>query len=187
MANGFQVCCANSRYEKRLELQLFIDGKPQKVEGPFPSTPDMDISFYRKVHLQPGKPTIIVSTYTLRNESSNETILNSSAFNKVDQYLGTAKDSIQMTDRLWTACLPPNYTAIHALEFCAIARCVEQILCVASVPISSEVSQSTPLDTGPGNNELPSRLPSNVSGEDFGTALIYNIMTAQYVNLQSTL
>jgi hypothetical protein len=152
------------RLEKRLEIQLFIDGQRQKLEIPANAA----VCGYncKEIYLLPRQPRTIVATFKLVDEEpytaeqlNNPARFSKDAFNEAESDLGIADDSFLMTDRLWTACVPSNYTAIQAKEFCALARCVEQIMGVMCVPISPES----------------------------GAALVYNIITAQYVDLQSTL
>jgi hypothetical protein len=159
-----QASLFSSQYQKQLEMQLFIDGNGQELQEP--TERNMSWCYCQDISLEIGQPKTIVATFRLEDyvpptseQSGNKPRHSRAAFENAESDLGIAFNSIEMTDRLWTACVPPNYSGTQAREFCALARCVEQIMGVTSVPLSSE----------------------------FGTALVYNIMTAQYVDLQSTL
>lgn len=165
--DALQLSLSSFQYGKRLEMQLFIDGEAQELKGP-PDPPDSATywSHCQEIRFERGRPQTIVATYSLVDDNprladqvENVARYKKSVLREVESHLGISDNSVEMTDRLWTACVPPNYTAIQAREFCALARCVEQIMGVTSIPISAQ----------------------------FGTALVYNIITSQYVNLQSTL
>jgi hypothetical protein len=145
-------------------MQLFIDGDCQALERS--SNPADYLSDCQKIRLEllPRQPKTIVATFRLVDDKNpvqagDLACYIKAPFEKVESDLKIALDSIDMTDRLWTACVPPNYTTIQAREFCALARCVEQIIGVTSVLVSPE----------------------------HGVALVYNTITPQYVDLQSTL
>lgn len=174
-SDALQHSLVSFQYEKRLEVQVFLDGEGQEFERAF--NQGEHISYSKEILLKSGEPRTVVATFklvhdrppivNLRGDKARYTKAPSEkmesdlgiAFDSIDMPNNLPFNSIRMTDRLWTACVPPNYTATQAREFCALARCVEQIMGVASVPVSTE----------------------------FGVALINNIMTAQYVDLQSTL
>jgi hypothetical protein len=163
-ADDFQLSTASCLYGKRLEMQLFIDGDCQAFERSSNPADYLSNCQKRRLELVPGQPKTIVATFRLVDDKNPVQAGDlaryiKAPFEKVESDLGIALDSIDMTDRLWTACLPPNYTAMQAREFCALARCVEQIMGVTSVPVSPE----------------------------HGVALVYNTITTQYVDLQSTL
>jgi hypothetical protein len=84
-----------------------------------------------------------------------------------------------MTDKLWLASLTTQFDAIETVELCAIARYVELILGVSSMPIPSSTSAAS---FGLTDYAAPVDV-DNASG----MALISNIMTSQYVDLESTL
>jgi len=184
-SDALQHSLVSYGYEKRLEIQLFINRQGEQFRDTFNSSEPM--SHFQELIFEPKEEKTIVATYRLVDDqpqiSSQLGTLATfpgAPFEEVESDLGIAFDSfempenlpfnsIKMTDRLWTACVPANYTAIQAREFCALARCVEQIVGVASVPVASV----------PG-------VPVSTSSE-FGIALVKNILTAQYVDLQSTL
>lgn len=164
---------------RRLEIQVFINGK----ETPM-TCDNKSSSGVLWVDLSEEKPTIIVSTYTLRDLSSDSItkidpypMIPMVAASEIEDYLGISNTSLEMTDKLWLASLSRQFNEIETIEICAVARQVEQILGVSSVPTSV---------TQPGPN---SKFKVNTS--DFerqpGIALVRNIISSQYVSLESTL
>ncbi len=126
----------------------------------------VDLSTELRLDLPLGDAVYIVSTYALRSDEEDVGYDCSSSLpgsEALQDYLGVKRESVHMTDRLWTALCATNYEAIEAVEFCIVGRTVEQILSVTSVPV---------------------RWPRGQQSEDPGlpqTALIGNIMTGQYV------
>ncbi|KAK3987693.1 hypothetical protein QBC44DRAFT_117231 [Cladorrhinum sp. PSN332] len=126
--------------------------------------PWIDLSCEARVTISPGQATYLVSTYALQHETT-ETAISPYLTELPDDlrdYLGVDRDSLQMTDRLWTALCAANYEAVEAVEFCVVGRCVEQILGVTSIPVVQT---------------HPKKFPQ--------TALVSNIMTSQYVDVQA--
>jgi hypothetical protein len=159
-------------YEKRLDIQMFVNDIAQDL-GPIqfaPETPQRvqlpDTLRTHDIDLTIGKPTFIVSTYTLQDSAvvnpGRRSKLEASDFENLEDYLGISNSSLNMTDRLWTALCSTNYESSEAVEFCVVGRCVEQILCVSSVPVPE-------------------------SGFETPIALVRNIITSQYVDVQSSL
>jgi hypothetical protein len=169
--NELRPICQSDRYQKLLEMQLFINDEPKEMtRGTFSPhaheqehTDTVDFFAMHEVGLIRDEPTFIITTFALRESPSIEPLLTNESFHFIEDYLGVSPPSINMTDRLWTACLTTSYEAVEAVEFCIIARSVEQTLSVATIA----------LDAGP--------------NRDAGLALIGNIMTGQYVDLQSVL
>jgi hypothetical protein len=178
-------------------MELFINGVSQNIEGPSHdlSTPqtDIDMSSVHRVELSGSDPTYIVSTYALRNADDLSDSVNKSDFVNLEDHLGISNTSVHMTDRLWTALCSTNYEAGEAVEFCVVGRCVEQILCVTSIPILTRIV--TPAVAGrAGQNmsaatdeQLPSQSLAEQVDEVSETALVCNIITPQYVDVQSAL
>jgi hypothetical protein len=110
-------------------------------------------------------------------------------FEDIENYLGTSSTSLNMTDRLWTALCSTNYESSEAVEFCVVGRCVEQILCVSSVPVPDDppiiASASNILSSAAGDTSTQDT-PENVEKE-VPIALVRNIITSQYVDVQSSL
>jgi hypothetical protein len=111
-------------------MQLFINEEEQKFETS--SNPADYEPNYFEIGLENGHATTVVATYTLVNdeppivgELGNLARHNKAILKEAESDLGIADGSVEMTDRLWTACVPPNYSAIQTREFCALARCVE--------------------------------------------------------------
>ncbi|CZT10086.1 uncharacterized protein RCO7_03218 [Rhynchosporium graminicola] len=172
LSAGDGIKCVSDRYQMKLEMHLFIDGVRQELHGPLHgldydevSGTEVDTSSVHGIEIRDGEPITIVSTCALRRVNSLSTGLDMATFTDIEEYLGTSKTSINMTDRLYTALCSENYEASEAVDFCVIGRGVEQILGVCSVPLVSK----------PG-----------VSERDMETALICNVMTPQYINVQSS-
>lgn len=189
--------CSNSYYEKRLDFELFVDGESERLRPALSGQRGKDCfadisSKSRIIPLSSEKPTILVCVYSLREEpSESNTGIASTWISSPDmeQFLGIEHRSVDMTDRLWAACVLPNYDVDEADEVCAVARNVEEILCVSSVPISRQTKQvrngcSTPSPEGASSQQQVAPLAST---PHYAVALIRNIMTSQYVDLQSSL
>ncbi|KAH7357226.1 hypothetical protein BKA65DRAFT_524383 [Rhexocercosporidium sp. MPI-PUGE-AT-0058] len=172
LSSGNELVCLSNRYQKKLEMNLFIDGMRQDISAALHgldhdevSGTEVDISSTHEIELRDGEPVIIVSTYALRAIDADPAGLSMATFTNLEEHLGTCNTSLNMTDRLWTALCSPNYEASEAVDFCVIGRGVEQILGVCSVPVPQ-----------------PSRHP--VDHDEI--ALIRNIMTPQYIDVQSS-
>ncbi|KAK3326630.1 hypothetical protein B0H66DRAFT_551399 [Apodospora peruviana] len=168
---GAGVCCTSKKYQTRLEIGLTENGVPRRL-APRETTSDgstkqqwIDLSCEDRIEIPVGDATYLVSSYALRNdaEEGDEADLSTSLPADLEDYLGVSRESLHMTDRLWTAMCAANYEAVEAVEFCIVGRCVEQILGVTSIPVRQP----------PGGPLSPER------------ALIGNIMTSQYVDVQS--
>lgn len=194
-----QLSCVSELYKKRLDIQMFVNNLPQELGPVQPASHASqkvevpDLSSTHDIGLYVGKSTIIVSTYALRDNATNsQTGLSELAgkyFEDIENYLGTSATSLNMTDRLWTALCSTNYESSEAVEFCVVGRCVEQILCVSSVPVpdNHQVTASTLNPTSPATGETASlETPEDVRNEA-PVALVRNIMTSQYVDVQSSL
>jgi hypothetical protein len=177
---GLQLIYESKEYKHRLEIQVFVDGRHNII------TASESLSAgILEVRVSSDEPTIIVSTYTLRDLSDSDPnpddypMIPMVSSRQIEDYLGVSNISVEMTDKLWLASLTTQFDAIETIELCAVARCVEQILGVSSVPIPSS------------NSTASSDLTDHTAPADFdnvsGIALICNIMTSQHVDLESTL
>lgn len=173
LSSGNGLDCVSDRYQKRLEMRLFIDGVRQDISAPLHGLDhdevggtEIDTSSIHEVELRAGEPVILVSTYALRCIDANSAGLSMATFTNLEDHLGTGNTSVHMTDRLWTALCSANYEASEAVDVCVIGRGVEQILGVCSVPLSRRSSQSN---------------------EEKEVALLCNIITPQYIDVQSSL
>jgi len=190
------LSCVSEMYEKRLDVQMFVNNIAHDL-GPFGLDPDIprkvqlpDTSRTHDINLTVGHPTVIVSTYTLHDSSTvnsaNSSELPESAFTDVEDYLGIANTSLNMTDRLWTALCSTNYESSEAVEFCVVGRCVEQILCVSSVPVPDNPQVPVSASNSASENTATHRIMSDTRN-DVPIALVRNIITSQYVDVQSSL
>lgn len=188
--NRTTLDCTSERYGKRLTMQLFVNGTQQNIGIPLHELDDDEIrgtevnmSAMHRIELSIGDPTYIVSTYSLRNADDENVSLSLTDFVCLDDHLGISNTSVNMTDRLWTALCSANYEASEAVEFCVVGRCVEQILCVTAVsfqnPKRSTVSRP--------NEVLSRETEVQNQSKTFETALLCNIITPQYVDVQSVL
>lgn len=171
-SNGFGICCTSAKYQTRLEIGLSVNGVAQQLNPPrCPSSATgrwADLSSEHRVEIPVGDSAVIVTKYALRNYEEDLVYDHDASLPRdLLDYLGVSRESVNMSDRLWTALCAANYEAVEAVEFCIVGRCVEQILSVTSVPARQTTSTRTER----------SGMPE--------TALIGNIMTYQYVDVQS--
>jgi hypothetical protein len=196
---GNRLSCCSKMYQKRLDIQLFVNNLPQEL-GPTRISPASvevkvpDLSRTHEIDLYIGKPTIIVSTYTLRDEAAvnlaGASELDGKYFLDIENYLGISITSLNMTDRLWTALCSTNYETMEAVEFCVVGRCVEQILCVSSVPVPSTTEEGEASALDPSSSVSEENIiqdPPEDSMKEVPIALVRNIITSQYVDVQSSL
>ncbi len=162
-------------------MRLYINGVPQDLA---PSAThldveevngtEIDLSSLHRIELLENEPVYVVSTYSLHygDEDDHDETSIAEYFAGIEDHLGISNDSVNMTDRLWTALCSTNYEAWEAVETCSIGRCVEQIISVAAIPFY----------------EKPSRRVENPrEREVLETALIDNIISSQHVDIQSAL
>jgi hypothetical protein len=194
-----KLSCFSEMYQKRLDIQMFVDNRPQEL-GPTLLTPDglkvqvPDLSRTHETELSVGKPTIIVSAYALRegaladNAGGSEQL--GKFFEDIEDYLGISNTSLNMTDRLWTALCSTNYESSEAVEFCVVGRCVEQILCVSTVPVPSTAQEGAASVHNPISLETTENTNQETAEDctkEIPIALVRNIITSQYVDVQSSL
>ena len=187
---GRGLDCVSERYQKRLETHLFINGNEQHGTGPAQGLIGDDVTdshvnttSMSRIELSFGDPIYVVSTYSLRESSDNGNAIVEACFKDLSDHLGIANTSVNMTDRLWTALCSTNYEASEAVEFCVVARSVEQTLCVSSIPFSvpARSEQNSTCDEAHSQNGLERNVKA------FETALLCNIITPQFVDVQSAL
>ncbi len=177
---GPGLCCTSTKYQTRLEIGLTENGvaqllTPRETSNGSTDRRWIDLSSEHRVDIPIGDAAYLVSTYALRNDAEDSgSDCSATLPADLQDYLGVSRESVHMTDRLWTALCAANYEAVEAVEFCIVGRCVEQILGVTSIPVR-EPSNGYSEDGTP----RPPRLPER--------ALIGNIMTSQHVDVQSTL
>lgn len=158
-------------------MRLFINGVPQDLA---PSAThldveevngtEIDLSSFHKIELSDNEPVFIVSTYALKHEDDKHEEAIAGHFSGIEDHLGISNDSLNMTDRLWTALCSTNYEAYEAVEVCVIGRCVEQIISVAAIPFYvKSVGQQD----------------AEHQREVLETALIHNIVNSQHVDVQT--
>lgn len=161
------LACTSSKYEKRLETQIFVNGVSHGSSQEARSIMNAEAADTTTVHnleVSFGQPTYIVYALALREAHDPPLSALQVRFTDIEDYLGVDLKSANMTDRLWTGLCSPNYEGAEAVELCAVGRCVEQILGVAAIPHSPE---------------------SLKQGSEI--ALVQTIMTPQFVDVQSAL
>ncbi|KAI0134260.1 hypothetical protein BJ170DRAFT_192465 [Xylariales sp. AK1849] len=176
--------CVSKKYQKRLEMQVVINGSPQNLRPRRqPAIQDgaetIDMSSIHQVELSVGEPTYIVSALALREENDLSNPIDGGHFEHVQDYLGVERASLNMTDRLWTALCSTNYEAGEAVEFSAVGRCVEQIIGVASIPFSRQSLMQSIFNSQVG------KVRDDAGGIVKEIALVQNIMAPQFVDVQS--
>lgn len=177
---GNGLDCVSDRYQKRLEMHLFIDGIRQDLSAPLHgvghdevSGTEVNTSSVHEIEFRDGEPVIIVSTYALQSLDSQSSGLDMATFTDLEDHLGTCNTSVNMTDRLWTATCSTNYEASEAVDVCVVGRCVEHIIGVSSIPFQRRETQNK---------------RASASHPEFEEiALLRNVMTPQYVDVQSSL
>lgn len=193
--------CSNSYYEKRLDFELFVDGESERLSPALSNSSERDFfvdisSKTRSIPLSSETPTILVCAYSLREEPAGTNSGKPStgiSSPEMERFLGIEHRSVDMTDRLWAACVLPNYDVDEADEVCAIARNVEEILCVSSLPVPRHIKHAQngystpPLQDVSNQQQLLDRgeVPLT-STSRCAIALIRNIVTSQYIDLQSS-
>jgi hypothetical protein len=180
-----RLSCVSEKYQKRLEMKLVVNGVPQAFHHE-PTVQQgvetIDMSSIHQIDLSIGEPTYIVSTLALRDVNDTANTVNVKHFDALEDYLGIDRASLNMTDRLWTALCSNNYEPGEAIEFCAVGRCAEQIIGVASIPLGT----GRPSWTSSGSNAEGGDHPS--AADQVGEiALVQNIMAPQFVDVQSVL
>lgn len=174
-AQDGEVRCKSTNYDVALRIRFSENGflrqlVPSNYENDLEHMTRTgswaDLSCEETITLPVGHAIYLVVTYSLEDSATHPTgghdLERKLLPEDLQNYLGVAEDSPHMTDRLWTALCGPNYEAVEAVEFCVVGKCVEQILGVTSIPIA-------PVD----EDQYPQ------------TALISNIMTSQFVDVQS--
>lgn len=176
---GYKLVYQSMHYKHQLEIQAFVDGEPRNITtDQSSSTGTIEVTLSQE-------PTIIITTYHLRGLAETHTksdtypMIPMVKSAEIEDYLGISNASFEMTDKLWLASLTKQFDAVETLEICAVARYVEQILGVSSVPIAAadpEISLTASDCTGHSDFDSIS-----------GIALVRNIITSQYVELESIL
>ena len=187
---GTMFTCSSEKYEKRLDMQLFVNGIEQNFSaqvgalgGDAITGKEVNTSSTYRIELSVGEPICIVSTYSLRSSREEPQAIHASCFADLQDHLGIAITSVNMSDRLWTALCSTNYEASEAVEFCVLGRCVEQILCVSSIPFAAtpESEQSSTFEALQNKDGLENTQKASE------TVLLCNIITPQFVDVQSAL
>ncbi|KAM0809293.1 hypothetical protein AB5N19_09636 [Seiridium cardinale] len=178
------LTCTSSKYERRLETQLFVNGVSEgfnHMSATFENAEAADTTTIHALEVSKGQPTYIVYALAIQGVDDAQLSAQSVPFDDIEDYLGIGWTSTNMIDRLWTAACSPNYEGGEAVEACAIGRGVEQILGVAAIPLCPKG-----VKLGWGEEGLQFDQKKDRAPESFEIALVQTIMTAQFVDIQST-
>jgi hypothetical protein len=161
------LSCINTRYDKKLDIQMFINGKKNPIQTERKETEDateVDAVFDHDIVLHPNKVMLVVATFALRDRQSTDTISELPPSAEFARDLGVGKSSANTTDLLWLDRIDlraDSSTDDDFYDLCTSASCLEQILNVASVPMrmvsTAEEKQSSKSST---------RAPSIAQGKE---------------------
>ncbi|KAI9736318.1 MAG: hypothetical protein M1834_001204 [Cirrosporium novae-zelandiae] len=131
-----------SKYDDvRLEVRLFVNGVLQdstRVNSEREKPGQIDISAEYLQQLSKGNRLIIMVAFSLRTDlkvgSKSNFLVSAPSSRDVEEYLGVT-DKSYSTGKLWSTLENKNADSNLDVELSAIARCVERIMGVSSVPI----------------------------------------------------
>ena len=219
------LACKSERHGKRVEIRLWINRQQVKLQRWEPindriiqpadnehldyANDVVDLAASYEIDLPDESPVIAVASFSLlaNHVAIDDTLRPAISSPVVEDFLGVTDTSLSAPYRLWTNALdlPPE-----SFELNAIARSVEQILGISSVPFlgaSVETGSNGSVNIlGPEPNIESKSIDtlltgaSELSNTNFdigvaphyqstgkGIALIQNIMAPQLVDLGSTL
>lgn len=129
-------------------MNLFING--EKTEMPISRAEEFDAleieaMFETDVNLHPGKVTIVMATFALRDAVDLSSQTEPPSSDILMDYLGVTDSSLNATDRLWLDKIkPPIHTDTDFFDLCTGTSCLNQILGVLSVPMDFRRSPNGP-------------------------------------------
>ena len=149
------LSCFSENYKRCLDMQLFVNGKAIDIGNePVIDLPDPDTfvepqdngrslkgkrlantCIERTIDVSYQEKTVIMTAFSLRDGKGGKA-LKVPDRKEVIEYLGISRDSGKDTKRLWNSCQAQEQDSISA-----IARCVEVVLSVSSIPFPQEVVQ----------------------------------------------
>lgn len=181
---AYVFTCTSEVHEKRLEIRVWIDRKPQKLRlheckshrlshGNHPVEYPHEVCalhvLKEDIEFDEDRPMVIVSSFSLVDSHAFALVedpLPVINYEEVQYYLGVADPAPLAPYRLWSTMTNPLWS-VDAFQLNATGRAVENVMGVASLPVSS--------------------IGSAMSPGRMGVALLKNIVTPQVVDLESTL
>lgn len=172
-----------------LDMRLCVDGRDIKAKKHGQSKPIngcVDVSWETCTETMRGeRELIIVAAFSLSSATTSDytTLQPILSTKELESYLGL-NGSKAATSRMWVdTFMSGRDPERERLEMDSIARCVERILGVSSVPLVTRTRRSSLAPSA--SSSLPGATELH-QGKD-GLALIPNIVTLKGVNLQSML
>ena len=149
--SSYVLSCISELHEKRLEMRLWINRKPQKIkrhkceqtepgpgcrpdDRPPPVASLHAFSTQKTLHLD--RATVIVASFALvdRDNPVNKDPTKVIHYEEVQRYLGVADSTGLASYRLWSAMLESS-SGPDTFELNTIGRAVEVVMGVASLPV----------------------------------------------------
>lgn len=155
---GDGLSCSSERYQKSLDMRLFVNGSKHKIGNRLKPEPrslhsyssvgshiredrpewnmqSAQMGVFNEVSLEYDNPTIIIVNFALRSLKSASREPDCLSGQEIREYLGSSESSTAASKRLWDSCKSKNDGSINFPDITAIARTVEVILSVYSVPV----------------------------------------------------
>jgi hypothetical protein len=196
---AFLVSCTSDAHRKRLEIRVWIDREAQELtlhdcqsprlqHGPVPTDEHNEECCYLHVlknglTLQDDRATVIVASFSLVD--AENPLINEAQpvipYDAVKSYLGVVDRSLWAPYRLWSTLIGPSSSTGDSFELNAIGRAVETILGVASLPRLSRETSCTSSTMSP---DVQGGIHNTPQARN-GVALLKNIITPQFVDLES--
>lgn len=133
--------CKSMRYlDVRLDMQLFVNGDGIKMDDLAKTSGEyrhcIDISTKQDCRFQHGNDLIVIGTFSLSavGNPGCKYIKTIPSSREVEDYLGVPYNSVYSTAKLWVQPQEDSADPEGNAEIHMVARCVESILCVTSVP-----------------------------------------------------
>ena len=191
------------RHRKRVALRLWVNRVPSKLGLAFPDYRDrpaprelaprgwsdvFPLLIRQKIPLALDTPTVIVASFSVVEDdgewSPTEEPLPPIADAEVQLYLGAAHSSLSAPARLWSSLIGPATPNGSQFEMNVIARSVESVLGVTSLPVGSATTRDVHVQQ---DHQAGDTSNAATSTHARGIALLKNIMTPQTVDLESVL
>lgn len=181
-ADEFQHACESSRYAQKLVMQLFSNGENVAIKKDMSNSAQPDLfnsdieapenrqswkkkwshtSIRHEATVKSDDATVVIAAFRLQ-PVSDDLSLKPIKSSEIEEYLGAGEGSIRATKRLWDACKTSNNEAVGFDDVTAIARAVEYVKNVASVPVLSILLEEH-RKSSPANAENSEMSPASVS------------------------
>jgi len=201
----------STNHDRRLEIRVWLNRKrltmtPRKpasgsahqagiIKHPMATTAEPceygELYGTHLVDLYPDQPVNVVATFTLvmAGEVVPRPITQPIEDETVQKHLGITVCKAAAY-RLWAAILgeTPGPETRESFKLNTIGRCVEEVLGVLTVPVKIGTAAQAALPSRePNGNRSQSSSSTEGNVQDFGIALVQNIMDKQVVDFESTL